>query len=225
MISATYVAHMGDDLMVVNAARVSFAKVSKVFSAADTKLIAYLAAHQHWTPFAHPQITLHMKAPIFVARQAFKHKVGFVENEVSRRYVDDVPEFYLPDVWRGRPVNAKQGSAGVVEAVVWRDRVTGEHWTSDPGAAVTALFDGAQAIYEDLILGGVAPEQARMVLPQAMFTEWFWTASLAAWARFANLRLDPHAQAETGELAASAAAIIEPLFPVSWEALKSKAPA
>ena len=244
MIKAEYVSHMGDDLMVVNAARVSFAKqsewekvdeglscddadqafalYSERLSDRDAKLIRYLAGHNHWTPFAHPQVSLRMSAPIFVARQAFKHKVGFVENEISRRYVDDEPEFYLPDAWRARPDdNKKQGSdpRRTVSGVIFRDRNSGDRWSSDPGAAVSAFYSSVLALYEDLIDGGVAPEQARMVLPQAMMTEWYWTGSLASWARFCRLRLAADAQAEISDLAACAEGHIAPLFPVSWAAL------
>ncbi len=203
-----YVAHMGDDRMVVNAARVSFSKHSEEFGDADAKLIKYLAAHGHWTPFGHPQITLRLKAPVFVRTQLFKHKVGFTENEVSRRYVDDEPEFFHPKAeWRGRPVNgAKQGSSGVIQTKF-----------------SSLVYDGALKTcleaYHHLLGEGVAPEQARMILPQSMYTEWYWTGSLAAYARMCKLRLDPHAQAETQEIARQVSAIIEPLYPNSWRAL------
>jgi len=130
--SVEYVDHMGSDLSVVNAARVSFAKQSvwqndsdgwiegKLYDK-DAKLISYLAKHGHWSPFAHNSISLRIKAPIFVARQLVKHQVGLVWNEVSRRYVDDEPEFYFPDVWRGKPENAKQGSSGIIESQELRD--------------------------------------------------------------------------------------------------------
>lgn len=208
-ISATYIDHMGSDLTVVNAARVSFAKRADQFREQDGKLLAYLARHQHWTPFAHPQITMHVKAPIFVRTQCFKHKVGFVENEISRRYVDDEPTFYDPGNWRARPTDKKQGSgAGIV---------------ASPAVflAYEAAILAAHQAYQTMIDCGVAPEQARMVLPQAAMTEWYWTGSLAAWARFCRQRGAKDAQAETGLVASSAAAVIEPLFPASWEALMS----
>lgn len=218
MIEAHYITHSGDDLLVVNAARVSFAKRSyawtesstdgqrQILAEKDQRLIRYLAEHQHWTPFAHPQVTIHVKAPIFVRTQCFKHKVGFVENEVSRRYVDDEPEFFRPEVWRGRAEDKKQGSAGVID---------------DLGLQFYANLTIEQALrsYKFLLDRGVAPEQARMVLPQSMMTEWFWTGSLAAWARFCRQRMGKDAQAETGDVARACAAIVEPLFPVSWAAL------
>lgn len=222
-----YVDHMGDDLMVVNAARVSFSKHSEEFQDQDRKLIRYLANHGHWTPFAHPQITLRIKAPVFVRTQLFKHKVGFTENEVSRRYVDDEPTFFMPKEWRGRPTNgAKQGSDGVVTELthpaegvgsedLWGDVDNKFH----PDLHVSYMYQCALDNYQWLLDSGVAPEQARMVLPQSMYTEWYWTGSLAAYARVCKQRLDPHAQVETREVAQMINEIIDPLFPVSWEAL------
>jgi thymidylate synthase (FAD) len=214
-----YVDHMGSDLSVVNAARVSFARESdwvycegsdgrdKALSAKDKKLIAYLATHGHWTPFGHCFVSLRIKSPIFVARQLVKHQVGLVWNETSRRYVDDGPEFYVPYVWRKRADNVKQGSSD--ETVM-----------NDDAAGFSGYCETAAAYYQDLIDSGVAPEMARMILPQATMTEWIWSGSLAAFARVCNLRLDPHTQEETREVAAMIAAIIAPLFPVSWEALR-----
>ena len=226
-IKVDYVDHMGTDLTVVNAARVSFDKESdwkldfskdhkfgdNVLSDADTKLVAYLAKHNHWSPFAHTSIQLRIKAPIFVARQLVKHQVGGVWNEVSRRYVDSEPEFYFPEVWRGRPTDGvKQGSSGVVTHV---HGVLVSHGAQY--AASTAL-----GTYNQLIDGGVAPEQARMILPQNMMTEWYWTGSIMFFARVCAQRLDPHAQAETSEVARQIADIVHPLFPVSWMALTAK---
>lgn len=229
-IKVDYVDHMGTDLTVVNAARVSFDKESsweygetidqeygpirlEHLSDADVKLIAYLAKHNHWSPFAHTSIQLRVKAPIFVARQLVKHQVGGVWNEVSRRYVDSEPEFYFPEVWRGRPTDgAKQGSSGEVTHV---RGVLVSHGAQY--AAITAL-----GTYNHLIDGGVAPEQARMILPQNMMTEWYWTGSLMFFARVCAQRLDPHAQAETSEVARQIANIVRPLFPVSWMALTVK---
>ena len=230
-----YVAHMGSDLMVCNAARVSFAKETdwEIDSAAvqrmrdsgsptipleelrmlgdkDKKLIKYLAKHQHWTPFAHPQITLRIKAPVSIRTQMFKHKQGFVENEISRRYVSYVPEFYTPN-WRGKPTTgAKQGSEDFIQL-----SKTDEKKYFD---AVRHCVDS----YNRLLEIGVAPEQARFVLPQGMYTEWYWTGSLAAYARFYSQRIDEHAQWEVRQYAEAVGKIIKPLFPFSWESLTHK---
>lgn len=217
-----YVAHMGDDLTVVNAARVSFHKESewdyerdwrhgvleKSLLERDRKLIHYLAKHRHWTPFAHPQITLRIKAPISIRTQLFKHKVGFVENEVSRRYVSDTPEFYDP-VWRKAPTDgAKQGSGDFVSEGV-----------SEMSEIASDSMRKAIHTYEMLLERGVAPEQARFVLPQGTYTEWWWTGSLAGYARVHGLRSDPHAQWEVREYALAIGKVIAPLFPESWKAL------
>jgi thymidylate synthase (FAD) len=220
---AEYIDHMGTDLTVVNAARVSFDKESEFanefwdenwemprLTAKDKGLINYLATHGHWTPFSHPQITLRYTVPIFVARQEFKHIVGFTRNEVSRRYVDDTPEFYVPEVWRSRPEGSvKQGSgSGVSEA----DNVQiKRHYEGNMRECL--------ASYNNLLKRGVAPEQARMVLPQSMYTSYYVTGSLAAFARFVKQRTDPHAQVEIQELAKMVDEVIKPLFPVSWGAL------
>lgn len=203
------ISHMGSDLMVVNAARVSFNKKSTQMTEKDVKLIGYLAAHKHWTPFAHPQITLHIKAPISIRTQLFKHKQGFVENEVSRRYVKDEPDFYTPD-WRSAPTNgAKQGSEDFITDLV----------TNDLDAMYNSVALNAIDTYNALLREGVAPEQARFVLPQGTYTEWWWTGSLAAYARVYGLRSDPHAQWEVREYASAISKLIEPMFPVSWKAL------
>lgn len=204
-----YVDHMGSDLSIVNAARVSFNKVATEFEEKDDKLIHYLAKHNHWTPFAHNSISLRIKCPLFVARQLGKHQVGLVWNEVSRRYVDDEPEFFFPDVWRGRPVNAKQGSDGTI------GRAFGEELTIHLAESIKL----ALMTYTMLIDGGIAPEQARMVLPQNTMTEFIWTGSLAAFSRIYKLRIDPHAQKEVQDIAVMMDEIIKPLFPVGWKAL------
>jgi thymidylate synthase (FAD) len=220
---ATYIAHMGSDLMVVNSARVSFAKESALeedgrLPKQDSRLISYLAKHGHWTPFSHPQITMREDVPIFVARQRFKHMVGFTYNEVSRRYVDDAPEFFVPSVWRSRPEGSvKQGSS--CTRSVRRLPETDRHFEQDTKGAYAELIDHASALYESMIGAGVAPEQARMVLPQSMFTSYYVTGSLAAWARAYKQRIDPHAQVEIQELAQQWGEIIQPLFPSSWAAL------
>ncbi len=210
---------MGSDLTVVNAARVSFNKHKDFLEKDDLGLIRYLAKHKHWTPFGHPQVQLRMSAPVFIRTQCFKHKQGFVENEVSRRYVDSSPEFFYPDAWRGRPTNgAKQGSGtDVVETMHFEGVV--EYWDTTPTEMYVDLVDSCTRVYESMIKAGVAPEQARMVLPQSMMTEWYWTGSLAAYSRFYALRSDPHAQKEIQDLAEMVGNIIEPLFPYSWEAL------
>lgn len=208
-----YVMHMGNDLTVVNAARVSFNSESTEFTERDGKLVNYLAKHKHWTPFAHPQITLRIKAPIFIRTQLFKHKVGFVENEVSRRYVSDAPEIYIPN-WRGKPTNgAKQGSEDFMP-------IDDVYNTLNRSYEMTAR--DALHTYEDLLAKGVAPEQARSVLPQGTYTEWWWTGSLSAYARVYSQRIDPHAQWEVRQYAQAIYDIIQPLYPVSWLALTTK---
>ena len=203
-----YIDHMGSDLMVVNAARVSFAKEVSHFTDKDEKLINYLAKHKHWTPFAHPQICLHIKAPISIRTQLFKHKVGFVENEVSRRYVKDEPEYYVPS-WRSAPTDgAKQGSSDFMVGTTMQDEV------------YRNACDDALDTYRDLLSAGVAPEQARFALPQGTYTEWWWTGSLSAYARVCKLRSDSHAQWEVREYAKAISDIIEPFFTHSWKALR-----
>ncbi len=213
MIKATYVDHMGSDLSVVNAARVSFGKKSKfegrvggpnVLAERDAKLVRYLAKHKHISPFGHAFASFHIKAPIFVARQLVKHK--FLRwNEISRRYVDDEPEFYQPDVWRGRSADKKQGSEGAV----------GGPWSLlvDQEAMDTLL------LYTGLIKKGIAPEQARMVLPQSTMTEWYWSGSLDAFADMCRLRTSGDTQAETQEVAWQIYREMDKLFPVAWDAL------
>ncbi len=210
--TVTLIDSMGSDLSVVNAARVSFHKESHEFSEKDDKLIQYLAKHNHWTPFAHCFLSFRIKAPIFVARQLVKHQVGLAWNEVSRRYVDDKPEFWFPEVWRGRPVNAKQGSSKVILDVDNFDELYG-HWNPKELVGELAGF------YSYLIDKGVAPEQARMLLPQNMMTEWIWSGSLMAFARVVKLRTDPHAQEETRLVAQQIQNCIPEQFEHSWKAL------
>lgn len=215
---------MGNDLSVVDAARVSFNKRSQweveysedglskgvKLSDRDVRLINYLAKHNHFTPFTHPQITLRETVPIFVARQRFKHVVGFTYNEISRRYVDGVPEFFTPEVWRSRPEGSvKQGSGeGVVGEL---QRLCDSMYASSTKSCLNT--------YNLMLEKGVAPEQARMVLPQSMYTSYYVTGSLAAFARFYKQRIDNHAQKEIQELAEKVGEIIAPMFPVSWKAL------
>src|SRR5210317_2508088 len=212
MIEVTYINHMGDDLTVVNAARVSFGKKSdymprvhmgepKVLQFKDDKLIKYLAKHKHISPFGHCFASFHVKAPVFVARQLVKHK--FLRwNEISRRYVDDEPEFYMPTVWRGRSADKKQGSEGEVKY----EGPLGNYNQLD--------------IYKELVRVGIAPEQARMVLPQSTMTEWYGSGSLDAFADMCNLRCKPDTQAETAEVAWDIDRMMIKLFPVSWKALR-----
>ena len=233
---AEYISHMGDDLTVVNAARVSFDKESVgelgenvymvdggfeqeyLLSDKDKGLIGYLAKHGHWTPFSHPQITMRYTVPIFIARQEFKHIVGFTRNEVSRRYVDDTPELFTPNEWRKRPKGSvKQGSSAEVitgtqdwDCVAERMTIESRHEDHN---------NYCNDYYEDLIRIGVCPEQARMELPQSMYTSYYITGSLAAFARMVKQRSDPHAQVEIQELASMVDKIVRPLYPISWEAL------
>lgn len=206
---------MGDDLRVANVARVSFDKWKEAIDDKDTRLIEYLADHDHWSPFAHCMLSIRVDAPIFVARQLVKHQIGLVWNEVSRRYVDDEPVYHVPGVWRGRPLNAKQGSDGVVDPVL-RKRMYGDQTVTE---AYERFLEYAGDLYNELVEHGVAPEQARMVLPLSAFTSWVWTGSLYAFARVCNLRLDAHAQAETREVAEQIDAIAEKCFPVAWRTL------
>jgi thymidylate synthase (FAD) len=200
----------GNDLTVVNAARVSFDKESVEFSGADEKLIKYLATHNHISPFFHPQIRMRVKMPIFVAREWFRHTVGFSRNEVSRRYVDSSPECWIPspESIRERDPKLKQGSKP--NSVSDADVV---HQLIKTHTEVNVM------VYQDLLSKGVAPEIARCILPQSMYTEFIETASLAAYARLYKLRTDPSAQKEIRDYAESLGSIIGPRFPVSWAAL------
>ena len=215
-ITVTYKDHMGSDLSVVNAARVSFGKESKalswygpdarplipVLSQPDINLINYLAKHKHMSPFGHAFASFHVKAPIFVARQLVKHK--FLRwNEISRRYVDDKPEFYTPDVWRGRSADKKQGSDGVI----------------NPEYNPQYLNNNIKYAYLQALDMGVAPEQARMVLPQSTMTEWWWSGSLDAFADMCKLRLKDDTQYESRLVAQMIDKEMATMFPVSWAAL------
>ena len=235
MIKVTYKDHMGSDLSVVNAARVSFGKESHfmddqvqevdmgtwsgpipVLSPKDEKLVGYLAKHKHMSPFGHCFASFHVKAPIFVARQLVKHK--FLRwNEISRRYVDDEPEFYAPEVWRGRSDDKKQGSSGVVgwDASLWLcewDEVYGSMEYTDSNRVCADA-------YNELLCQGVAPEQARMVLPQSTMTEWWWSGSLDAFADMCYLRCKEDTQYESRLVANQISEQMKKLFPVSWDAL------
>ena len=215
MIKVTHIDHMGSDLSVVNAARVSFGKTSEMdmsdqwgppkLKDKDAKLIKYLAKHKHMSPFGHAFASFHVKAPIFVARQLVKHK--FLRwNEISRRYVDDEPEFYMPDQWRGRADDKKQGSAGAIEGI--------------DSTVVESLVKCAKHDYNYLLAKGVSPEQARMVLPQSTMTEWYWSGSLDAFMDMCNLRCKLDTQYETRLVAEYILSEMINLFPVSVEALR-----
>ena len=217
-ITATYVDHMGSDLSVVNAARVSFGKKHDKFQDKDAKLIKYLASHGHISPFGHAFASWHIKAPVFVARQLVKHK--FLRwNEISRRYVDDEPEFYVPEVWRGRSADKKQGSSD--ETVEFLRMQGFSEQTVDDATFKHKLH--SLTLYHDMINKGVAPEQARMVLPQSTMTEWYWSGSLDAFADMCRLRCASDTQAETQEVAWQIYHQMEDLFPVSWVALMEDA--
>lgn len=216
MIKVTLIDSMGSDLSVVNAARVSFGKKSewdyhydigcpplKYLKLSDAKLVKYLAEHEHFSPFGHAFASFHVKAPIFVARQLVKHK--FLRwNEISRRYVDDKPEFYVPEVWRGRSVDKKQGSDG--------------KWEPDHKKLDDAMWE-LKDLYNQMVYDGCAPEQARMVLPQSTMTEWYWSGSLDAFADMCKLRCKEDTQYETRLVADQISKEMKHLFPVSWGAL------
>jgi thymidylate synthase (FAD) len=199
---------MGNDLTVVNAARVSFSKESTLLEERDSKLIKYLAKNSHISPFFHPQIRMRLKMPIFIAREWFRHTVGFARNEVSRRYVDSLPEVYMPMELRARDANLKQGSKD--QSIQNNDAVRD---------AMHEVLQVSLTCYTSLLNSSVAPEVARMVLPQSMYTEFIETASLYAYARLCKLRLDPTAQKEIRLYADAIDSQMRTYFPVSWEAL------
>ena len=213
--------HMGSDLTVVNRARVSFDKKSswefpagkgRVLCDRDARLIKYLAKHNHWLPFAHPHVTFHLAAPIFVARQLGKHQVGLVWSEISRRYVSDSPSVLYPGMhWRGVAEDKKQGSGGLLEGKIGA-RFKQDWCHHEYDDAIKKCLQ----VYETLLKVGVCPEQARMVLPQSMYTEGHWTGSLYAFARICKLRLKEDTQKETREIAGMIAEHMQILFPVSW---------
>jgi len=204
---------MGNDLSVVNAARVSFSKIADEFTDRDEKLINYLADHNHWTPFSQVQYQVRVGAPIFVARQWFKHQIGITRNEVSRRYVDYQPEFYETRLWRKRPENKKQGSSDT--------SFFSETELDTVGYIYNDAVRHASDAYYAMIDKGVAPEQARAVLPQAMYTEWVETGSLSAAARIVSLRNQDDGQKEIRDLSIMLANELKYIAPVSWKALTS----
>ena len=214
---------MGTDLSVVNAARVSFNKKSyylyddddpsiEYMSEKDMKLMKFLADHGHIIPFAHCFLSFRIKAPVFIARQLGKHQVGLAWSEVSRRYVDEEPEFFFPKEWRGKPLNSKQGSAGEFDPN--QPLYNLDIWSK-------GICSRSLDIYEQLITDGLCPEQARMFLPQNMMTEWIWTGSLFAFIRVCKLRLDPHTQKETQDVVQDIADVIAQKFPETWGVVMS----
>jgi len=219
-IQVKYIHHAGSDLTTVNAARVSFNKKSAslgysgvgdenmrpILHDKDKKLIKYLAKHNHTSPFNHAFLTVHVKAPIFVARQLQKHEY-MPWNEISRRYVDDEPEFYEPDHWRDKSKDKKQGSGGKSQSQYF------------PNIYIKEVAEKALGDYKKMLSQGIAPEQARMILPQNMMTEWYWSGTLGAWAKMCNLRCKPDTQLETRIVGNEVSNIMLRYFPVSWEAL------
>lgn len=204
--NVTLIDSMGTDLSVVNAARVSFAKEHKEFNSdKDERLIRFLAEHNHWSPFGHASLQFHIKAPVFVARQLVKHQVGLVWNEVSRRYVDDEPEFYIPKEWRLKAEDKKQGSS---EETIEYD--------------IQSTMMYCKETYNNLLKSNIAPEMARMVLPQNMMTEWYWSGTLFAFARVCNLRCKEDTQAETRVIANQISEQAQHKFPISWKYLTEK---
>ena len=204
LLDVELVDHMGDDLTVVNAARVSFGKKKEVFDLGDKKLIRFLAKHDHWSPFGHCSMQFHIKAPIFVARQLVKHQVGLVWNEISRRYVDDEPEFYIPTEWRLRADDKKQGSSE--ETIEYN---------------IDGTMQFVKTTYDNLLKANVAPEMARMVLPQNLYTEWYWSGTLMAFARVCNLRCAKDTQLETQNIANQIDNYGHSLYPASWPELRN----
>ncbi len=242
--------YMGSDLSVVNSARVSFNKKSKAKSSEvknislygsgeveveipklkerDEKLIRYLARHQHWTPFAHTCITFHIKAPMFVARQLQKHQIGLVWNEVSRRYIKEEPEFYIPDEWRYQAENVKQGSSDEciktddLDKKIKKEYNNEYDWSDDLVLTPYEISDDSKLTYKALLDVGICPEQARMVLPQNTYTEWYWTGSLFAFARVCKLRCAKDTQKETRDIANEILSLCSEIYPVSWKYLTEK---
>jgi len=218
-----YLDHMGSDITVVNAARVSFGKRTTELTDKDVKLINYLAKHHHISPFHHPQIQVRVTIPIFIARQLEKHVIGFAgsgdrivldKNEVSRRYVVDKPKFFIPTEWRSKPEGSIKQGSGDGTITFLNGGASIDYWVDE-------VYNSSLRLYEAMLESGVAPEQARMVLPQATYTSWVWTGSLAAYMRVYKLRIDGHAQREIQEIAKQIKDVVEPLFPVSWKALES----
>lgn len=242
--------YMGSDLSVVNSARVSFNKKSKAKSSEvkkisfygsgetlveiptlkerDEKLIRYLARHQHWTPFAHTCVTFHIKAPMFVARQLQKHQIGLVWNEVSRRYIKEEPEFYIPEEWRYQAENVKQGSSDEsiktndLDDIIKKEYNNENDLLDDLVLTPSEIAEDSKSTYKSLLDIGICPEQARMVLPQNTYTEWYWTGSLFAFARVCKLRCAKDTQKETRDVANEILSLCSEIYPVSWKYLTEK---
>ena len=236
---------MGSDLSVCNAARVSFHKESEweneelrmilveidsdtariqhphfigKLGSGDQKLVKYLAKHNHWSPFAHVFLSFRVKTHIVNERQLFKHVVGLAANSVSRRYVSDEPTFFLPDSWRTRPENVKQGSSETDTVTLMSDK-EGVNYDVTINDAVSKYYQISLNMYEHLLESGVAPEQARGVLPLFTNTEWIWSGSLAAFGRVCRQRLDSHAQAEVRVIAQAISDLVPSSMQHSWAAL------
>ena len=221
-IKVELVGHYGDDSVVANAARVSFHKEASNYSKEQNdKLIRYLATHKHFSPFNHTFVSMRIKAPIFVARQLVKHRF-MPWNEVSRRYVDEEPEFYFPEYWRKKADNVKQGSSEEPSEYMQEEQWDGTESLNPYCSTEELLYRDVRSLirmYQGMIDNGVCAEQARMILPQNMMTEWIWSGTLGAWCDMLRLRLDPHTQYESRIVAQQVRALIEPLFPVSVKAL------
>ena len=201
---------MGNDLSVVNAARVSYAKVKEEFDKSDEKLIKYLAEHNHWSPFAHTFLSFRIEAPIFVARQLVKHQIGLVWNEESRRYIDNTPKLHKIKKWREKPKNSKQGSG---DQIIIDNELFNQ---------IQMHNQNALLLYDKLIQANIAPEQARAVLPLNTYTNWIWSGTLYAFARVCKLRLDDHAQKETRDIAQAINVCCLDSFPISWKYLNEE---
>jgi len=242
--------YMGSDLSVVNSARVSFNKKSEqesteikkidfygsgetlvtlpTLNKRDVKLIRYLARHNHWTPFAHTCITFHIKAPMFVARQLQKHQIGLVWNEVSRRYIKEEPEFYIPEEWRYQAENVKQGSSDEfikdddLDKKIRTEYTSEYSWKDNLVPTPFQIAEESKSIYNVLLDIGICAEQARMVLPQNTYTEWYWTGSLFAFARVCKLRCAKDTQKESRDIANQIFDLCSEVYPVSWKYLTEK---
>lgn len=195
---AELLGHFGDDLMVVNAARVSYGKCKADLDAKDERLIRFLVDHGHTSPFRHPQLQFRVSCPIFVERQLFKHQVGLTANSISGRYVDFSDEYWEPTRLRLQSADSKQGSAGDLD----------EATNSDLVAKISDFVGSARALYSELEAAGVAKEQCRIVLPLCLETQFVWTGSLAAFMHLWRLRLKPDTQQETRELAAQMLSLV-----------------